>query len=160
MTTPDVYKAPESDLSVEKDTTSEPVYAGFWVRAVASIIDTILIMLFTVPLVFTVYGSGFLLSDSMINGSWDFVISYVLPAIAVVLFWHFKSATPGKMVMGLKVISLGESEHMSIGKSALRYIGYYPSMMIFMLGIIWVAFDKKKQGWHDKIANTAVIKSR
>jgi len=39
----------------------------------------------------------------------------------------------------------------------IRYIGYIPSALIFLLGLIWVVWDKKKQAWHDKMAGTVVI---
>jgi len=156
MTEDNIYKTPESDLNVENNAVLE--FAGFWIRVVASIIDTIMIMIITLPLLYIVYGSAMWESESMVNGFWDVMISYILPAIVVILFWRYKSATPGKMILGLKVISLGDSEKLSVGQSIGRYIGYFPAMLIFMLGIIWVAFDKKKQGWHDKMANTAVVK--
>ncbi len=156
MNKDNIYKTPESDLSIENNGVLE--FAGFWVRVIASIIDTIMIMIITLPLLYLVYGAAIWESGSMVNGFWDVIISYILPAVIVVLFWCYKSATPGKMILGLKVISLGDSEKLSVGQSVGRYIGYFPAMFIFMLGIIWVAFDKNKQGWHDKLANTAVVK--
>ena len=41
-----------------------------------------------------------------------------------------------------------------------RYLGYYVSTIPLMLGFLWVAFDARKQGWHDKMANTVVIRKR
>lgn len=153
-----IYQPPASVL--ERVSEDEPVYAGFWIRVGASIIDTILILAITLPLVSLIYGASYWESDSWLSGVWDLLISYIFPAIAVILFWQYKSATPGKMAFGLKVISLGESNKLSVGQSIGRYLGYYPAMLVFMIGIIWVAFDKRKQGWHDKMANTAVVKRR
>ena len=41
-----------------------------------------------------------------------------------------------------------------------RYFAYIPAMLIFMLGIFWIAWDKKKQGWHDKLAKTVVVRNK
>ena len=51
---------------------------------------------------------------------------------------------------------LGNSVNYSIG----RYLGYYVSIIPFCMGLIWVAFDRRKQGWHDKLAGTVVIRSK
>lgn len=150
-----LYQPPSSDLLSERNT--ELRYAGFWIRVAAALIDTLLMMMITFPLLMTIYGSEILQSGAMINGVWDFLISYIFPAVAVILFWIYKSATPGKMLCGLKVISLGKSEKLSVGQSIGRYLAYYPATLVLMLGLIWVAFDKRKQGWHDKLANTAVV---
>lgn len=158
MTNENVYQTPSSNLGVGSE--EERNYAGFWVRVGASIIDTILIILITAPFLYLIYGKAFWQTEGFTNGALNILISYVFPAIAVILFWLYKSATPGKMIFGLKIISLGKSTNLSVMQSIGRYLAYYPSMLIFMLGIIWVAFDKKKQGWHDKLANTAVIKDR
>ena len=48
----------------------------------------------------------------------------------------------------------------SKGRRVLRYIGDYIAMLPLFLGILWVAWDPRKQGWHDKIAGTVVIRSR
>lgn len=60
--------------------------------------------------------------------------------------------------MGLRVVST-DGQPMTMGKAFIRYIGYIISAIVFYLGFIWIAIDKDKQGWHDKIANTYVIKS-
>jgi uncharacterized RDD family membrane protein YckC len=73
-------------------------YAGFWVRVGASIIDTILILIFTMPILYSIYGGRlFEVNSGLIAGVADFLISWLLPAVAVVLFWIYRQATPGKM---------------------------------------------------------------
>jgi uncharacterized RDD family membrane protein YckC len=90
----------------------------------------------------------------------DFLINYVLPFVATILFWLYKSATPGKMALNMKVVDVDTGEKLSVGQSIGRYFAYIPAMAILMIGIIWVAFDKRKQGWHDKLAKTVVIRKR
>jgi uncharacterized RDD family membrane protein YckC len=41
-----------------------------------------------------------------------------------------------------------------------RYVGYIISTIPLCLGFLWVGFDSKKQGWHDKIAGTVVVRNR
>ena len=82
-------------------------YAGFWIRFVASIIDTILVLLITFPPLIGIYGIEYFNSSSLISGVWDFLLSWVLPAVAVIIFWVCKSATPGKMLTGIKIVDGG-----------------------------------------------------
>ena len=93
------------------------------------------------------------------RGPADFVISYLFPAVASITFWIYKSATPGKMVFGLKIVDAETAGPCGTGQLIGRYLGYYPSFLVLGLGFIWVAFDKRKQGWHDKMAGTLVIRS-
>lgn len=153
----DIYTPPESPLGTE---TFEVKYAGFWIRAAASLIDTIWIVAITFALGWMIYGSSYLGSTDFVMGYGDFLISYILPFIIILIFWTYKSATPGKMVLGLKIVDADTLGKVSKGKFAIRYIGYYPSTIILMLGFFWVIWDKKKQGWHDKLANTVVIRNR
>ena len=48
----------------------------------------------------------------------------------------------------------------SVAQCVARYFGYIVAMLPFCVGIIWVAFDKRKQGWHDKLAGTVVIRPK
>ncbi|MFW2124742.1 RDD family protein, partial [Acinetobacter ursingii] len=45
-----------------------------------------------------------------------------------------------------------------VGQGIIRYIGYIPATLVLFIGLIWVAFDSKKQGWHDKMAKTVVVR--
>jgi len=132
-------------------------YAVFWVRVGAAIIDSILIVLVTFPILWSIYGSEYFKSAKIINGFWDFIISWVFPAIAVVVFWIYRSATPGKIALGLKIIDADTGEKPGSRQCIIRYLGYYVSAIPLFLGLIWVAFDDKKQGWHDKLAGTYVV---
>lgn len=89
----------------------------------------------------------------------DVTINYILPFILTLLVWHIWSASPGKILLGLKIVDATTGDKIKPLQSLIRYLGYFPSSLVFGLGLIWVAFDQKKQGWHDKMANTVVIKS-
>ena len=153
----DIYSPPESDVSREE---TEINYAGFWIRVAASLLDSIWLLVLTLTLGWMIYGSYYLESTEFLLGSADFIISYVLPFIITLLFWAYKAATPGKMILSMKIVDANTLEKVSNGRLALRYLGYYVSMLPLFLGFFWVAWDKRKQGWHDKIARTVVVRNR
>ncbi|MEQ1913831.1 MAG: RDD family protein [Sideroxydans sp.] len=135
-------------------------YAGFWVRVAATLIDTLLIMLITLPLLWSIYGADYFESTAILNRSADFIISWLMPAVGVIVFWMVKQATPGKMALSLRVLDADTGNSLSAGQSVGRYLAYFVSMLPLFIGIIWVAFDKKKQGWHDKLAGTVVVRAK
>lgn len=136
-------------------------YAGFWVRVGASLIDVVIFMIIALPVTIMIYGyDSVLFNDVIFLGYWDVVINWIIPAAATVLFWIYKSATPGKMIFSLKVVDAQTGGNLTIKQSIGRYFAYIPAMVIFMLGIFWVMWDKKKQGWHDKLAQTVVIQKK
>ena len=140
----------------------QPVYVGFWSRLVASIIDTILMMIIVAPLLTWIYGAGYWADPErgLIAGPADLLLNWLLPAIAVVLFWVYRQATPGKMAIGAKIVDAKTLGKPSTGQLIGRYLGYYVSILPLLLGLIWVGIDPKKQGFHDKLAGTVVIRSR
>ena len=151
------YQSPAAAVTPD-DPMAALQYGGFWRRVGASIIDSILILLVTSPVLYAFYGDSFYTEQSMLRGPADFVISYLFPAVASITFWVYKSATPGKMVFGLKIVDAETAGPCSTGQLIDRYLGYYVSILVIGLGFIWVAFDKRKQGWHDKLAGTMVIR--
>jgi uncharacterized RDD family membrane protein YckC len=142
----------------------EVEYAGFWIRVVATIIDSVLMAAVLFPLLIGVYGREYF--DAMLGmaapvaGPLDFLLSYVLPAVAVIVFWIYKAATPGKMIVSAKIVDATTGANPTVGQSIGRYLGYYVSMFALFIGFIWIAFDRRKQGFHDKLANTVVIRTR
>lgn len=139
---------------------SEVEYAGFWVRVGATIIDTLLIMAITIPILSSIYGWKYFGSEKLIAGPADLLISWIFPVVAVVWFWTQKQATPGKAALSLRVLDADTGENLSIGQSIGRYLGYFVSTIPFGLGLLWVGFDRRKQGWHDKLAHTVVVRAK
>lgn len=137
-------------------------YVSFWPRVVASIIDTILVCVVTFPLLRLVYGPTYFeqTSKHWIAGPADFLISWIFPAVAVVLFWLHREATPGKMAIGARVVDAETGRVLSVGQAIGRYLGYFASIIPLFLGVVWVAFDPKRQGWHDKLAGTVVVRAK
>jgi uncharacterized RDD family membrane protein YckC len=136
-------------------------YAGFWVRVGASVIDSLLVMCLIYPVLVWVYGWAYFDRPMLApTGLTDFLVSYVLPAAAIIAFWISRQATPGKMALQLRVVDAKTGGTLTIGQSLIRYVGYYVSAIPMFIGFIWIAFDPRKQGWHDKLASTVVIRSR
>jgi uncharacterized RDD family membrane protein YckC len=152
--------------------SDEVRYAGFWIRFVASVIDTLLVSMIVGPLLWKIYGSAYfqdyldllhgrmdLAADRpMFAGPADMLVSLVLPAIGIVIFWIARQATPGKMALSLRIVDANTHESLSRVQAIVRYLGYYVSIFGLMLGFLWIAFDPRKQGWHDKLARTVVIR--
>ena len=135
-------------------------YVGFWKRTVAVLVDTFLIILVTLPILIWVYGIEYLNNEHMEKGSFDFIINYVFPTIAVILLWKYYQATPGKMIFKATIVDAKTGGKPTLKQWIIRYLGYFVSLLPLGLGYFWVAFDKKKQSFHDKLANTLVIQSK
>ncbi len=135
--------------------------AGFWLRTGASLVDIILIVGITYPILYGVYGAEYFDAENngFVAGPLDFMLTWVAPAIATLWFWRAKQATPGKLVFSLRVVDAGTGETMSMGQSIIRYIAYFASLIPMCVGFIWVAIDARNQGWHDKLAKTIVIRA-
>ena len=140
--------------------TEDLEYVGFWPRVGASLIDTILLGIVVWPLLTAFYGDSYWTGDELVKGPMDFLLSWVFPAVAVILFWVAKQATPGKMAISAKIVDAKTGNAASIGQLVGRYAAYYLSAIPLLLGFIWVAFDDRKQGWHDKLAGTVVVRRK
>jgi uncharacterized RDD family membrane protein YckC len=140
-------------------------YVGFWARVGAALIDSLLLLAIVAPLTYWYFGPGYFTgsvagSVDSFGGIADIVINWVLPAVAVVVFWIYRQATPGKMVIGARIVDERTGGHPSTAQLIGRYLAYYVSILPLGLGLLWVAFDARKQGWHDKLAHTLVVRDR
>lgn len=141
----------------------EVEYAGFWIRLGATLIDSVLVMAITFPLLVATYGWEYFNPDrntGMFAGPADFLITWILPAVAVVWFWMQRQATPGKAALALRVVDAESGASLSLAQSIGRYLAYFVSIIPLGLGLLWVGFDSRKQGWHDKLASTVVIRAK
>jgi uncharacterized RDD family membrane protein YckC len=145
-----------------------PKWAGFWLRTLAAIIDALLCQILAVVLVVPL---GFALGASMAGESSSSDIEAAAQAMGFVVgfliqwLWftlaessHWQ-ASIGKKLLGLKVTD-ANGERISFGKANARYWSKILSTLLFCVGFLMVAFTAKKQGLHDKIAKTLVVKSR
>lgn len=131
-------------------------YAGGLNRFLAALIDGVLIMIVNGILGFV---GGLVGGDSpAIQG----LVSLVSLGIGVAYFAGMESsesqATIGKKAMGLIVTDL-DGNRISIGKAILRYLAKILSGCLLLIGYIMILFTEKKQGLHDIIAGTVVVRA-
>ena len=141
-------------------------YAGFWVRAVALIVDTIILG----PLAWIFYLITFaILSANIASGAYSaLLIEYFLVLILsfacyCIYFAAFESskwqATPGKRLLSLKVTDLYGGK-ISFLRACGRYLGKIVSGLFFCIGYIMAGVTEKKQAFHDVLASTLVLHGR
>ncbi len=162
----------EEQITNSASSAAEPRYVGFWARFLAMFIDNIWVTIVMVLVLMAVFGQDFMammvmppdaspeaMGMAVQGAAGSLLTQMLLPAALIVGFWVWKAATPGKMVISAKIVDAKTLGKPSTGQLIVRYIGYFISAFVFGLGFLWVAFDKRKQGWHDKIAGTLVIKT-
>jgi uncharacterized RDD family membrane protein YckC len=148
-------------------------FGGFWRRFLAFLIDKILLhlvtwILYLIGLLALQLGHVHLGRASATSGLTGgmgghfmaiYTIATLITAMAYFTWFHGTfGRTPGKMIFGLKVIQVS-GDRMTLGVAFLRWVGTLVSGLVFGLGYLWIAFDGRKQGWHDKIAATLVIRA-
>jgi len=135
-----------------------PRYVGFWARVLATLIDSVLLSIVIYPLAYLVYGASYFEpTDQLSHGTADTLLQYALPVVVILLFWIYRSATPGKLMLNAKIVDVDTLQQPAKWQLLVRYLGYYVSIFSLGLGFFWVAWDARKQGFHDKLASTAVI---
>ena len=139
-------------------------YVGFWARCLASLVDTIAVACLIAPFAYlfdvdTDKVPNFDLTALARETSlMSFTLNWVLPTVAVLAFWFARGATPGKMLIRAVIVDAQTLGEPARSKLIARYLGYFVSTLAIGLGFLWIAFDDRKQGWHDKIAGTVVIR--
>ena len=88
------------------------------------------------------------------------IITTIVDATVTIVFWYMFSATPGKMMLGIKIVDAETGQPPSTKQDIVRYLGYFVSIIPMLFGFLWVFWDKRAQGWHDKMANTVVVYKR
>ena len=137
-------------------------YVGFWLRFWAFIIDSVLAMIIMWPIVRAFGGADYwpdlyTYTGTAVRGAF---LQIVLPAVAVIIFWVARQATPGKMAIGARIVDAETGARPTTAQFLGRYLGYYVSTILCFLGFIWIGIDARKQGWHDKLAGTVVVRPR
>jgi uncharacterized RDD family membrane protein YckC len=125
--------------------------AGFWIRFVAIFIDGIIIAIVNSLL------AALLGASTGSRGG----LQTVLGALYYIYFWSGNSPWPGQTVgnklLNIRVIRT-DGSNLTLVQALIRYVGLLISIIVIFIGVIWAAFDPNKQGWHDKIADTYVVK--
>lgn len=85
-------------------------------------------------------------------------VGYLVNIAYFVFFWSTSGVTLGNRVMKIQVVK-ADGSALNWGTGAIRYVGYLISTIVIFIGLLWVLWDPNKQGWHDKMAHTVVIRS-
>ena len=151
-----------------------PPYAGFISRFIAFVVDLVIInvisvvVIASIGLILNFFGldnsSGLVstfiksLVATLENEALLITVSFtsVFGAVYLLFFWVLVGITPGKALLGLRVVR-ADGQSLTIGRAFLRLVGYWVSALLFFLGFVMVIFDNRRQGLHDKIANTVVV---
>src|SRR5438105_7261130 len=152
-------------------------YAGFWIRVAAYLIDAVILEVPLFIIAFAVFGSSLAsvrCTYTNIAGGQEVICSnlgsvigqfgifslvfFVVPLVYFTAMWSWQGQSIGQRALGLHVVDANTGAGISVGRALVRYIGLLISMWVLLIGVIWVAFDPRKQGCQDKMASTFVVK--
>jgi uncharacterized RDD family membrane protein YckC len=125
--------------------------AGWWTRFFAIFIDSIGLGIVNAALTSILYAGDTTASSGL---------QTLLGVVYFVYFWssYGKGQTIGSRALNIRVVKT-DGSYLDLVGAFLRYIGFVISCAVLLIGVIWAAFDANKQGWHDKIAGTYVVKA-
>jgi len=131
--------------------------AGFWDRMAAAFLDIVLVA------ILVGLAGGAL--HSMVGGPLYALAEHlggVTPGMIVALayfagMWAWKGTSVGGIVLNLKVVRL-DGQPISFGVGLVRALGAAFSMVVLFLGFFWILWDRDRQGWHDRLAGTVVVR--
>lgn len=142
----------EDILSENNPSKNSDEHAGFWLRLGAFFIDYVAIILMA-------YFIGYTFNPNL-GGINDQLLGTILIIGYHVVALSLFSTTIGKKLFGLRVVDSITYEKIRFGKAIGRTFLYIISSLFFFLGFIMIAFNKDKQGWHDQMAGTLVLKKK
>ena len=137
---------------------SDLEYVGSWRRLWAVSIDSLLFAMASIVVWLVVYGLIRLIAPSYSLEEDGPLWAGLPPPLVILPYWIYKQATPGKMAVGARIVDAATGGKASVGQLVIRLIGVIVSDIISPV-YLWVAFDRRKQGLHDKIAGTVVVRS-
>ncbi|MEN4053477.1 MULTISPECIES: RDD family protein [Sulfurimonas] len=152
-------------------------YAGFWIRFIASFLDTLFLAL---PVAIVIYflsdGNWFdfaqyqqnmqlamsgnphaLDNQPQTSFTWELIFEISVLVVTVIFWDNWQGATPGKKIVHIKIVDAKTYQDITNKQAITRSLGYIPSTLLFGIGFLMVAFRKDKRALHDLLANTAVI---
>lgn len=151
--------------------------AGFWIRFIASFLDTLFVALPVGILIYFISdGNWFDFSEYQQNiqmamsgnphaldhqpqtsFAWELIFEFSV-LIITILFWEkWRGATPGKKLVHIKIVDAKTHQDISNRQAITRSLGYIISMALFFIGFLMIGWRKDKRGVHDFLADTSVI---
>lgn len=139
------------------------VYAGFWLRFVAALIDGIILWIVGAAISMGLFGGMFLNRDMLGSAGFGSIGLYYVLTIAIDWIYYAgmessaRQATLGKAAIGIKVTDMN-GERISFARATGRHFAKFISALILLIGYLMAAFTEKKQALHDQIAETLVVR--
>lgn len=145
-------------MDVERiDFSGELEYVGFWPRLMAAAVDGALLLAVPLLLLWLIGRRSDPGLPGGAGGAGDLVLAILLPLAGLAL-WSARHASPGKLLIHAVVLDEKTAGPPSMAQQIGRYLACFLGALPFGIGILWIAFDRKKQGWHDKLAGTIVVR--
>jgi uncharacterized RDD family membrane protein YckC len=149
--TPAPARVEDQGITLPSYVSVSSIRAPFWMRAIAFIIDGVVVGIPAYALSVVVLHQG---------TAGRYGIQLILSFIYFAYFWCApeKGQTLGMSLFNLHVVR-ADGSYLDAGRAFIRYLGLFISESVLGIGLLWAAFDANKQGWHDKIAGTYVIRA-
>ena len=153
-------------------------YAGFWVRFLATLYDSIFLALPIGVIIYFLSGGEWfdiekyyqniqaamagnaqlaLANSPKMSMQWELLFEFSILVISIIFWKKWRGATPGKHLVKIKVVDAKTLEEISNKQAITRSLGYIVSTLFLLIGFLMVGFRKDKRALHDLIAGTAVI---
>ena len=135
-------------------------YAGFWRRMAADLVDNIVLLPVVsalAPARWPAHLTLAALAQAVAADPLRQLFGLVFGVAYSVVFWVKFLGTPGKLLLSCHLVDAQTLGPLTVGQSLLRNVGYLVSYATLGLGFLWIAWDRHKQGFHDKIAGSVVL---
>ena len=139
--------------------------AGFWIRFGAGLVDGILTSV-VAGLIAGLLGLGSGFGRDFGGGGAAFLLNAnqaVQYLIAGIYFTYLHASATGQSLgnrlVGIRVVDAGTGATIPYSRSLIRYLISLLSGAVLLIGYLWMLFDARNQTWHDKVANTLVVRS-
>ena len=141
-------------------------YAGFWIRTGANVLDVLILAALNQVVLLAsggsrVFGGGGGTGIGAVTialGSAEIVVAGILPPLVIIGSWVAFGASPGKLLLRLRIVDEPTGGRPSVWQCIGRYVLALVAILCAGIGYFWIGIDPRKQGWHDKIVRTLVIR--
>ena len=159
--------------------SKEVRYAGFWIRFIASFLDTLFLALPMGVVIYFLSGGEWFDIDQYVQNlqmamaanphaidnqpktsfTWELIFEISVLVVTVIFWDKWRGATPGKKLVHIKIVDAKTFKDIDNKQAITRSFGYIVSTLLLLIGFFMVAFRKDKRALHDLLANSAVIYS-
>lgn len=150
----------QPDNVVPQTPQEQVVYAGFWRRLGAILVDGLILL--SVSFIMSVFFGGVSTTSSSVGYGLTGIPALIFNGLVIFYYVFFVGKfgqTLGKMALKIKIVKIGTNEAPGYLKAFLReFVGRLLSFLVLFIGYFWMLWDPQKQTWHDKIAGTVVVK--